>query len=586
VAREPVTVLGWDIGGVNTKLACVREGQLTSVHSRAFEIQWHPASLSALMRAMVGECGATGEVRHAVTMTAELSQAFRTKRDGVGVVLDAVESACAPWPVSVYAVDGRFLTPGEARTDPLAVAAANWAATARVVAAHHPTAILLDMGTTTTDIVPLRDGRVDARGWNDPDRLACGELVYTGVVRTPVEAMAIAVPYGHGMAGVSAEAFALAGDVYVWLGELEPRDYTARTPDRRPATRLFCGERLARAICADRGLIDEDGLTRIARAFAASQERRIAEAIGHLREDRPAVRTAVVTGLGAFVASRAAAAAGLDVVSLADSMGVAAARCAPAAAVALLLGDDAGTSSRLGAVPVSHGHRPAHAPATGAAATDVDPSLRSSDPDPRPGPVSVVDLVVKVGGGLLAQPACLGPVLQRVADAARVSRLLIVPGGGPFADAVRVADAAVGLSDGAAHWMAILAMDQYAHLLADRMAGAVVVWTLDEVCAALGAGQTPVLAPSRWMQDDDPLPHTWDVTSDSIAAWVAGRAGAARLVLVKPAGATGAALVDASFSRVLPPGVSAVCVAGDDLEGLRDACAGGGQRDDTDAHQR
>ena len=582
MAREPVTVLGWDIGGVNTKLACVREGQLTSVHSRAFEIQWHPASLSVLMRAMVGECGVTGELRHAVTMTAELSQAFRTKREGVGVVLDAVEAACAPWPVSVYAVDGRFLTPGEARTDPLAVAAANWAATARVVAAHYPTAILLDMGTTTTDIVPLCDGRVDARGWNDPDRLACGELVYTGVVRTAVEAMAIAVPYGLGMAGVSAEAFALAGDVYVWLGELDPRDYTARTPDRRPATRLFCGERLARAICADRGLIDEGGLTRLARAFAASQERRIAEAIAHVLEDRPAVRTAVVTGLGAFVAARAAAAAGLDVVSLAGTMGAAAARCAPAAAVALLLGDEASTSSRQWAAPVSHDHR--LAPVTGAAATDVDHSSRSPDSGAGPGPVPVVDLVVKVGGGLLAHPACLGPVLQRVADAARVSRLLIVPGGGPFADAVREADTAVGLSDGAAHWMAILAMDQYAHLLADRMAGAVVVWTLDEVCAALGAGQTPALAPSRWMRDDDPLPHSWDVTSDSIAAWVAGRVGAARLVLVKPAGATGAALVDASFSRALPPGVSVVCVPGDDLEGLRDALACGRPHDDTDAH--
>ena len=100
---------------------------------------------------------------------------------------------------------------------------------------------------------------MQAEGNTDPDRLLSGELVYTGALRTPVEAVATRVPLRNGTAGVSAEAFALMGDVYVWLGRLSPRNYTSPTPDGRPATREYAGERLARAVCADREMLDEHG---------------------------------------------------------------------------------------------------------------------------------------------------------------------------------------------------------------------------------------------------------------------------------------------------------------------------------------
>ena len=112
------------------------------------------------------------------------------------------------------------------------------------------------------------------------------------------------------------------------------------------------------------------------------------------------------------------------------------------------------------------------------------------------------------------------------------------------------------MGDAAAHWMAVLAMDQYAELLAAKLPCACRVETLDEARAALSVGRVPVLAPARWLRQADPLPRSWDVTSDSIAAWVAGQAGASTLVLVKAPGATGA-LVDPYFERALPPGVSA-----------------------------
>jgi len=168
--------------------------------------------------------------------------------------------------------------------------------------------------------------------------------------------------------------------------------------------------------------------------------------------------------------------------------------------------------------------------------------------------VSLVDVVVKVGGALLAHPIQLDAVLAALAEAATARRLLIVPGGGPFADAVRDVDRRFALTDDAAHWMAVLAMDQYAHLLASRLNVAALACNPTDIAAALERRRLPVLAPSRWLREADPLPHSWDVTSDSIAAWVAGAVGAARLVLVKPPGA-GAEAVDAYFYRGLPQDV-------------------------------
>jgi probable H4MPT-linked C1 transfer pathway protein len=329
-------VVGWDIGGVNTKVARVADGRILALRTRPFELQRAPDALAPLLAELAREVGSEPDDVHAVTMTAELSQMFRLKRDGVAFVLDAIASAFAPARVRVHTVDGRFLHLEEARREPFAVAAANWAATARMVATVHPHALLIDIGTTSTDVIPIVGGMVVAQGRNDPERLACGELVYTGALRTPVEALASHVPWVGGRAGVSAEGFALAGDVHLWRGTLMPSDYTVPTPDGRPATREFAAERLARVVCADRELLDENGVTAIADALADAQVVRVAEAVSRVRTRHPAIRSAVVTGLGAFIARAAAHRAGLHVVPLADLLGEAAARSAPAAAVALL----------------------------------------------------------------------------------------------------------------------------------------------------------------------------------------------------------------------------------------------------------
>jgi 5-(aminomethyl)-3-furanmethanol phosphate kinase len=181
-----------------------------------------------------------------------------------------------------------------------------------------------------------------------------------------------------------------------------------------------------------------------------------------------------------------------------------------------------------------------------------------------------IDVVVKLGGGLLAHAAHFEAVLATLVDVAASTRLLIVPGGGPFADTVRRIDRDLSLSDDAAHWMAVLAMDQYAHLVVSRLHGAALVNGRQEIAMALAGAHVPVLAPSRWLHEVDPLPHSWDVTSDSIAAWVAGMVRAPRLVLVKPPQA-GKDAVDPYFHRIRPPELrSAEIVPLDQVDRLRE----------------
>ena len=182
-----------------------------------------------------------------------------------------------------------------------------------------------------------------------------------------------------------------------------------------------------------------------------------------------------------------------------------------------------------------------------------------------------VETVVKFGGGLLAHVEHFDAALATISVAATSRHLLIVPGGGPFADAVRDADRRLGLSDAAAHWMAVLAMDQYAHVIVEKLPGAVLVTEPRQIADALSGqpvAHIPVLAPYRWLRETDPLPHSWEVTSDSIAAWVAASVGARRLVLVKPPGATGSGLVDAYFARALPAHITPVIVPADRVDSL------------------
>jgi (4-(4-[2-(gamma-L-glutamylamino)ethyl]phenoxymethyl)furan-2-yl)methanamine synthase len=338
MSGEPA-VIGWDIGGVNLKAVRLASGPgLRSPQSlcHPFEVQHALSGLTSTVQALARQLAATDADRHAITMTAELSQAFRCKREGIAWVLDAFEAAFGSHRLQVYSVEGEFVSPDEARRRPLSVAASNWAATAHWIAQRYPAAILIDVGSTTTDIIPIADGKVAATGQTDPERLTSGELVYTGALRTPVEAIVHCVPLWGSTAGVSAEGFALIGDVHLWLRHLQTEDYTCRTPDGRPANREYAGERLARLVCGDREMLDDKAIDALARHIAGAQITAIGQAIGRVRARQSGISLALVTGLGEFIATEAALSAGLTVVSLTHEWRVQA-QAAPAAAVAALL---------------------------------------------------------------------------------------------------------------------------------------------------------------------------------------------------------------------------------------------------------
>lgn len=189
---------------------------------------------------------------------------------------------------------------------------------------------------------------------------------------------------------------------------------------------------------------------------------------------------------------------------------------------------------------------------------------------------SVVHAVVKVGGGLLRRSGAFERVTGGLGAFGAGRPLLVVPGGGPFADAVREQCGHLQMDADTAHWMAILGMDQYAHALASRIRRAALVERERDIPVALAAGRIPVLAPYHWLRAADPLPHSWDVTSDSIAAWLAGALGAARLILLKPVAGDPMKLADPYFPRALSPGVECQVVAPDDLAALERALGDGG----------
>ena len=304
--------------------------------SRPFEIWRDKHALPDVLRALAAELPSPESV--AVTMTAELSDVFRTKREGVGFVLDAVE-AVSRAPVRVFTTAGEFVDPATARARPLDAAASNWVATAMLVGRFVPDALLVDIGSTTTDVIPVTGGRVAALGRTDPERLLAGELVYTGALRTNVAAIVRRVPLRGGECPVASELFAVSGDAHVLLGSLAPDDYTCPTPDGRPPTPEFAGERLARVVCADGEMLGAGEIRAIAAAVAEAQVEEIAAALGRVARRLARPVPVITTGLGAFLARRAAERAGMPVKDLADVLAVDVGTVAPAVAVAWLLLD-------------------------------------------------------------------------------------------------------------------------------------------------------------------------------------------------------------------------------------------------------
>jgi (4-(4-[2-(gamma-L-glutamylamino)ethyl]phenoxymethyl)furan-2-yl)methanamine synthase len=330
-------VIGLDIGGANTK-AVWREGDAVRTVTRPFEIWREPDALTGVVRAVVAELEREDEPAGsiALTMTAELADSFRTKREGVRFVLDAVEAGVSTdRRLLVVTTAGELLTLADARDRPLDVAAANWVASALAVAAVYPDALMLDVGSTTADVIPVAAGRVAAEGRSDLDRLLAGELVYTGALRTSLAAIAPRVPVRGRWCRVASTAFAITADVHLLLGHLPPEAYTCPTPDGRPADLECARERVARLVCADAEQLEGGEIEAIAAHLHAEQLREIEAAARQvLSRFGGSAAPVVPLGVGAFLARAVAERLGRPAVEMPWSAGER--EAGPAAALARL----------------------------------------------------------------------------------------------------------------------------------------------------------------------------------------------------------------------------------------------------------
>lgn len=342
-ASDAVTI-GWDVGGAHLKAALVERGRVRDVIQVPCTLWLGIAAVDAAVAAVRARWP-QAPVRHAVTMTGEMVDLFADRREGVDALVRHLAHVLGP--------DVRFFTEAGWLDADAAVAAwarvasANWLATAAWVARAAGDALLIDVGSTTTDIIPVVRGRVAAIGRTDAARLESGELVYQGVVRTPLCALAQRVPFGGSDTNVMNEWFATTADIYRLTRELDPAHDQHDTADHRGKDRAATCARLARMIGRDvRDAAEADWLA-LARTWREAQVRWIEHSVAAvlasstLSLDAPVV----AAGCGDFVAVEIADRLGrrslpfddlLQLAGVDTTVATWARVCAPSAAVALL----------------------------------------------------------------------------------------------------------------------------------------------------------------------------------------------------------------------------------------------------------
>jgi probable H4MPT-linked C1 transfer pathway protein len=283
------SVLGLDIGGANLKAA----HSSRQARSQPFELWRNPDGLSNALSMLVREMPAHDIL--AVTMTGELCDCFETKREGVKSILDAVRQAAAGVPARVWNNRGRFADLDVAQADPLPFAAANWLALATFAGRFAPRgfALHIDIGSTTTDIIPLSSSYPIPWGRTDPERLESAELVYTGVRRTPVCALL----------NCAAEWFATTYDVYLLLDWIPEDECGHGTADGRPATRACAHGRMARMLGADKETATTEQTTRLSLRACLKQVEMLNSAMERVAQTLPsAPEWIILSGTGEFLA--------------------------------------------------------------------------------------------------------------------------------------------------------------------------------------------------------------------------------------------------------------------------------------------
>jgi len=343
-----VNVLGLDIGGANTKATFLKtkQGKVTEYKTilEHFPV-WkkEKKQLSKLLR-QIKKSLTNGAVLDGVgiTITAELSDAYRTKKEGVNNVLDCVKQVFGGAPVFVLDVETNLLTVQQALKEPLTVASANWAATGWVVSKLIKNSIVMDVGSTTTSIIPIIKGKIATEGKTDLQKLQNGELVYSGSLRTNVAAIVDTIPVKGKITRVCSELFAQSGDVHLILGNISKKDYTAETCDGRGKTKLETLARLARIVSADTDMLTEQEILTMAEFVYEKQVEQIAEGLKQVNKKIKVPKentTIVVTGLGRnFLARKVAKKVGFKkIIDMKKVLDADSAIASPSVGVAMML---------------------------------------------------------------------------------------------------------------------------------------------------------------------------------------------------------------------------------------------------------
>jgi len=288
-------LIGWDVGGAHVKASCWRAGRLVDVRQWACPLWQGLSHLDAVLDAATQAWGPLPAARHAVTMSGEMTDLFAHREDGVRQITAHLRARCGER-LQLYAGAAGWLPAFAATAHWPAIASANWRATAACAAQRLGAAagLLVDIGSTTTDLIALRAGSVCSLGDSDADRLVSGELVYHGVVRTPLCAVASRIPFGGRQHRVMNEFFATSADVYRLLGQLDPAHDLYPAADNGPRDADGSCRRLARMI----GL---DGRDAPHEAWRAAAAREVIAATG-LAPEAPVISA----GCGDFLAAQLA----------------------------------------------------------------------------------------------------------------------------------------------------------------------------------------------------------------------------------------------------------------------------------------
>lgn len=343
-----VNILGLDIGGANTKASFIQTQDATIKELNTlleyFPV-WKsgkeqlPRVLENLKKRLSNSIVLDGV---GVTITAELSDAYVTKKEGINHVLDCVVDVFGDVPIFVLDVEANLSGVEEARKEPLKVASANWVATGWMISQVKRNCIVVDVGSTTTSIIPVVNGKIAAKGRTDLGKLQNGELVYSGSLRTNIATIVDAIPVRGNMTRVSSELFSQSGDVHLLLGNISEGAYNVETCDGRGKTRMEAAARLARVVCADTDMLSEQDIVEMAKFVYDKQIEQIAgglKQVGERIKHKLPEKTVVVTGLGRkFLARKAAEKAGFaDIVDMKELLGDDAAVVSSSVGVALMV---------------------------------------------------------------------------------------------------------------------------------------------------------------------------------------------------------------------------------------------------------